>query len=70
MKPIQPLKSAGPLFKSGSGDHTCPALLKFDDLNLAENSYEFKPEEASDKPRVSLKAVLEEVRRQEFIEIT
>jgi len=37
---------------------------------LAENSYEFKPEEASDKPRVSLKAVLEEVRRQEFIEIT
>jgi hypothetical protein len=46
------------------------ALLKFDDLNLAESSYEFKPEEASDKPRVSLKAVLEEVRRQEFIEIT
>ncbi|MBR6214576.1 MAG: hypothetical protein IKQ67_08055 [Candidatus Methanomethylophilaceae archaeon] len=33
---------------------------------MAESSYEFKPEEASDKPRVSLKAVLEEVHRQEF----
>ena len=28
--PIQPLKSAGPLFKSGSGDHPLPASQKFD----------------------------------------
>ena len=29
--PIQPLKSAGPLFKSGSGDHSLPHFSKFDD---------------------------------------
>ena len=29
--PIQPLKSAGPLFKSGSGDHPLPHFSKFDD---------------------------------------
>ncbi len=28
--PIQPLKSAGPLFKSGSGDHSLPHFSKFD----------------------------------------
>lgn len=33
--PIQPLKSAGPLFKSGSGDHPYPSSQKFGNLTIS-----------------------------------
>ena len=62
VKPIQPLKSAGPLFKSGSGDHPYPALQKFDDLSFSKSSYGFKSEEPSDEPKVSFKEVLQHIR--------
>lgn len=41
--PVQPLKSADPLFKSGSGDHLLPASQKFGDLNLGESAYQDIP---------------------------
>ena len=41
--PVQPLKSADPLFKSGSGDHLYPASQKFGDLDNVISSYPDKP---------------------------
>ena len=41
--PVQPLKSADPLFKSGSGDHYCPASQEFGDSIRVITSYADKP---------------------------